>query len=141
MVFITYLQFSIPIFIQNVTKFGETETKLLVAFTSIWKTLSSIDQHTVILSWHSKVEDILRPLRTSDFVSKSFPKKTINDRYIELLQVRWFTVDTKIRFRLEHNQTIASLLEDPNLIYILDNYEVELTKVKIKYTETVIAVW
>ena len=31
---------------------------------------------------------------------------------------------------MEHNQTIASLLEDPNLIYILDNYEAELTKDK-----------
>ena len=115
MVFITYLQFSIPIFIQNVTEFGETETKLLVAFTSIWKTLSSIDQHTVILSWHSKVEDILRPLRTSDFVSKSFPKKTINDRYIELLQMRWFTADTKISFRLGHNQTITTRKSKPYL--------------------------
>ena len=37
-----------------------------------------------------------------------------------------------------HNQTIASLLEDPNLIYILDK---ALTKDKIQATETAIAVW
>ena len=43
MVFKTYLHLSILISIQNVTEFGETETKLLVALTSIWKTLSSID--------------------------------------------------------------------------------------------------
>ena len=43
----------------------------------------------------------------------------------------WFTVDTTIRFRLGHNQPIASMLEDPNLDYILDNYETNLTKDKI----------
>ena len=53
----------------------------------------------------------------------------------------WFTADTKIRFRLGHNQTIASLLEDPNLIFILDNYDAALTKYKIQSTETAIAVW
>jgi len=53
----------------------------------------------------------------------------------------WFTVDRKIRFRLGHNQTISSLLEYLNLIYILDNYEAELTKDKIQSTETAIAVW
>ena len=53
----------------------------------------------------------------------------------------WFTVDRKIRFRLGHNQTISSLLEDLNLIYILDNYEAELTNDKIQSTETAIAVW
>ena len=68
-------------------------------------------------------------------------KKAINDRYIDLLQMGWFTADTKIRFRLGHNQTIVSLLEDPNLIYILDKYEAELTKDKIKSTETEIVVW
>ena len=40
-----------------------------------------------------------------------------------------------------HNQTIASLLEDPNHIYILDNYEAKLTKEKIQSTETAITVW
>ena len=40
-----------------------------------------------------------------------------------------------------HNHTIVSLLEDSNLIYILDNYEAELTKDKIQSTETAIAVW
>ena len=69
MVFKTYLQLSILIFIQNLTDFGETETKLLATLTSIWKSLSSIDQHTVIFSWHPKVEDSLRPLKTSDSMS------------------------------------------------------------------------
>ena len=58
MVFTTYLQLSIPISIQNVSEFEEIETKLLTALASIWKTLSSIDQHTVILSWSPKIEDI-----------------------------------------------------------------------------------
>ena len=49
MVFKTYLHLLIPISIQNVSEFGETETKLLVALTSIWKTLSSIDQYIFIL--------------------------------------------------------------------------------------------
>ena len=87
MVFKTNVQLSILISIQNVSEFGETEKKLLATLTSIWKTLTSIDQHTVILSWQPKVEDILRPLRTSDFMSKSL-KKDINDRYNELLQMR-----------------------------------------------------
>ena len=64
-----YLQLSIPISIQNVAEFGETKENVLTALTSIWKTLSSIDQHTVILTWHPKVEDTLRPLRASDFLS------------------------------------------------------------------------
>ena len=139
MVFRTNLQLLISISIQSITEFGERETKLLAALTSIWKILSSIDHHTFILSWQYKVEDILRPLRTSDFMSKLLTR-VINDRYIELLQIGWFTADTKIRFRLGHNQTVASLLEDHNLIYILVNYEAELTKDKIQSTETAIAV-
>ena len=83
----------------------------------------------------------MRPLRAVDFTSKPPQKKALNDRYIQMLQMGWFTADTKICFRLGHNQTIASLLEDPNLIYILDNYEAELTKDKIQSTETAIAVW
>ena len=75
MVFKTYLQLSIPISIQNVTEFGETEDKLLVALTSIWKTLASIDQHTVILSWYPKIEDTLRSLRAVDFPSAPPPPK------------------------------------------------------------------
>ena len=50
MVFKTYLHLSITIFIQNVFEYGETETKLLAALASIYKALSSIYQHTVILS-------------------------------------------------------------------------------------------
>ena len=52
-----------------------------------------------------------------------------------------FIADTKIRFRLGHNQTTASLLEDPNLSYILDNYEANLTENKIQSTETAIVGW
>ena len=141
MVFKTYLELSIPISIQAVTEFGETEEKVLAALTSIWRTLTSIDQHTVILSWHPKVEDTLRPLRSVDFTTKPPKKKALNDRYIDMLQMGWFTADTKIRFRVGHNQTIASLLEDPNLVYILDNYDAALTKDKIQSTETAIAVW
>ena len=53
----------------------------------------------------------------------------------------WFTTDTKIRFQLGHNQTISSLLGDPNLRYVLNNYEADFTKYKTQSTETVIAVW
>ena len=41
-----------------------------------------------------------------------------------------FIPDIKIRFRLGRNQTILSLLEDPNLSYNLDNYETDLKKIK-----------
>ena len=58
-----------------------------------------------------------------------------------MIQMGWIILDTKIRFRLGHNQTIALLLEDPKIIYILDNYETELTKYKIQSTETAITVW
>ena len=68
MAFKTYLQVSIPISIQNVTEFGDTEVKILTALTSIWKILASIDQHTVILSWNPKIENTLRPLRAVDFM-------------------------------------------------------------------------
>ena len=54
-------------------------------------------------------------------------EKRVNDHYIELLQIGWFTTDTKIGFRLGYNQPIASMLEDPNLSYILDNYKADLT--------------
>ena len=94
----------------------------------------------VILSWYPKVENILRPLRTSDFVTKPL-KKAINDRYIELLQIGWFTVDKNIRFRLGYNQNVASMLEYPNLSYILDSYEADLTKDKIQSIDTITPVW
>ena len=72
---------------------------------------------------------------------KTSEKKVINDRYIKLLKMGRFIADTKIRFRLGHNQTTASLLEDPNLSYILDNYEANLTENKIQSTETAIVGW
>ena len=67
MVFKIYFLLSNLISLQNVSESGETETKFLAALTSIWKTVSFINQHAVIQLWHPKVEDILRPLQTSDF--------------------------------------------------------------------------
>ena len=80
MVFKTYLHLSIPISIQNVVEFGETEKTLFTALTSIWKKLASIDQHTVILSWHprSRILCVLSALRTSC----QNPKQKDNQRSI-----------------------------------------------------------
>ena len=62
---------------------------------------------------------------------KILTKKTINDKYIELLQIGWFATNTIIRFRLGRNLSIDAILEDPNLSYIIDNYQVYLTRGKI----------
>ena len=72
---------------------------------------------------------------------KTLTKKAVNDKYIELLQMGWFATHTIIRFRLGHNLAVDAILEDPNLSYILDNYEADLTCDKIQSTETAIAVW
>ena len=49
--------------------------------------------------------------------------------------------NTPFQFSLGYNQTIDTLLEDPNLSYILNNHEVELARDKIYHIYTVIAVW
>ena len=38
----------------------------------------------------------------------------------------WYALNTTLRFRIGHNQQIASLLEELNLIYLFDIHEVEL---------------
>ena len=48
--------------------------------------IDDIDQHIVILVWNPKVEDTLRPLKTIDFM-KAVTKKSVNDKFIELLQI------------------------------------------------------
>ena len=53
----------------------------------------------------------------------------------------WFTSNTTIRFRLGHNLSIDSLLEDSNLGYSLEKFDADLTCDKIKSTDTAIAVW
>ena len=68
-------------------------------------------------------------------------EKKVNDHYIELLQIGWFTEDTKIGFRLGYNQPITPMLEDSNLSYILDNYKADLTRHKIQSTDTATAIW
>lgn len=40
-----------------------------------------------------------------------------------------------------HNLFIDAILEEPNLSYIIDNYEVDLIRDKIQSTDTTIAVW
>ena len=140
MVFKTYLQLSLPIAIQQVTEYGATETRTLEAITEIWKALVSINRHNVILAWHLKTEDTLRPLTSTD-CEKTLTKKAVNDKYIELLQMGWFTSNTTIRFRLGHNLSIDALLEDPNLGYSLEKFDADLTRDKIQSTDTAIAVW
>ena len=121
MVFKNYLQLSLHTSIQNVNEFGSIEIKALEAMTSIWKILTAIDRYIVILAWQPKTENIIRPLNTID-LAKIVTKKVVNCKTIELLQMGWFTSNTNVRFRLGHNQLIVSMLEDPNLSYILDNH-------------------
>ena len=80
--FTTYLKLSIPILIKQFTEFESIEETLLEALTCIWKILSEIDNKTIILAWHPKVENVLRPMRSAD-LTKPLSKKTVNDKYIE----------------------------------------------------------
>ena len=68
MVFKTYLQLSLPIAIQQINEYGATEIKTQESITVIWKVLTSIDSKSVILAWYPKVEEILCPLKTLDYV-------------------------------------------------------------------------
>ena len=52
MVFKIYLKLSLPISIQQVNEFTLTGTSCFEALMSIWKILTSIDRHTVILAWY-----------------------------------------------------------------------------------------
>ena len=74
MAFKTYLQLSLPITMQQVTEYGATEIKQLEAITEIWKVLLSVNRHNVILSWHLKTEDTLKPLTSID-CTKTLTKK------------------------------------------------------------------
>ena len=84
-------------------------------------------------------EDTLR-LRTSTDCEKTLTKKAVNDKYIELLQMGWFTSNTTIRFRLGHNLSIDAILENPNLVYSLKQIDADLTRDKIQSTDTAIVV-
>ena len=53
----------------------------------------------------------------------------------------WFDTNIIIRFRSGHNLSIDTILEDPNLSYILNKYEADLTRDKIQSIDKVIAVW
>ena len=85
-VFATYLKLSIPISIQQVIEFGSIEAKLLEVVTSIQKSLSKIDNKKVILAWHPKVENVLRPMKSVD-LTKILSNKIVNDKYIQTLQM------------------------------------------------------
>ena len=74
MAFKTYLQLSLPITMQQLTKYGATETKQLEAITEIWKVLLSANRHNVILFWYLKMEDTLKPLTSID-CTKTLTKK------------------------------------------------------------------
>ena len=86
------------------------------------------------------MQETLRPLKTMDCM-KALTKKAVNDKYIELLQIGWFTSNTTIIFRLGYNLSIDATLEDPNISYILDNHEADLTHDKIQSIDTTITVW
>ena len=137
--FATYLKLSIPISIQQVIEFGSIEAKLLEVVTSIQKSLSKIDNKKVILAWHPKVENVLRPMKSVD-LTKFLSNKIVNDKYIQTLQMGCYVSNIALRFRIGHNQYIASLLENPNLIYLFDIHEAELKK-KIQCIDTTTAVW
>ena len=53
----------------------------------------------------------------------------------------WYSSNIVIRFRAGHNLSVDAILGDPNLSYILDNNEVDLTRDKIQSIDTTIAVW
>ena len=78
------------------------------------------------------MEETLHPLKSMDCI-KTLTKVVVNDKYIKLFQIGWFTSNTIIRFRFGHNLSIYALFEDPNLSYILDD--------KTQSTDTVIIVW
>lgn len=86
MVLTTYLKFSIPIAIQQLTKYRGTEAKRIEILTSICKTIYEIDNKIHILVWYSKVENTVRLLKSID-LAKSFSKKIVNDEYVETLQI------------------------------------------------------
>ena len=130
MVFKTYLQLSLPIAIQHVTEYWAIETKILETITEIWKALLSINRHNVIISWYLKTEDTLKPLTSMD-CTKNLTQKAVNDKYIELLQMGWFTSNTTIQLKLGHNLSIDAILEDPNLSYSLEKFDADLTRDKI----------
>ena len=48
----------------------------------------------------------------------------------------WYTSDTIVRFCIGHNHPIDTILEDPNMIYTLNQMETEHSKDKMKYTDT-----
>ena len=45
-------------------------------------------------------------------------RNVINDKKIEILKMKWSTLNTSIRFRVGYNQTMKILLEDLNINYI-----------------------
>lgn len=121
-------------------KFGTTEQAVLDAVTKIWKILSELDTVTFILAWNPRMKNTVRPLKNGD-LSKPLTKKAINDKYIETLQMGWYTSNTTIRFRIRHNHSIDNILKDPNGNHTLDESEAELTKDKIQCTNVATAVW
>ena len=107
--------------------------------TEIWKAPVAVNRYNVILSCHLNLEDALKPLKLAD-CTKILTKKNVNDKYIELLQMGWFTFNTTIHFRLGQNVSIDAILEDPYFSYSLDNFEADLTRNNIQSTDIVIAV-
>ena len=73
--------------------------------------------------------------------SEGYFQKSNYGKYIEILQRRWYASNNSIRFRLIHNQTIETMLEDSNLNWILEKLEVELTRDKIQSNDITTVVW
>ena len=108
--------------------------------TKIWKILSELYTTTFILAWNPRLENTVRPLKNGD-LAKPLTKKAINDKYIETVQMGWYTSNITIRFRIEHNHPINNILESPKIIYTLDQTEAELSKNKYNIPEQLIAYW
>ena len=79
--------------------------------------MSGMNNNTCVLSCHPKVEETLRPFKSIDLVEVMF-RNVINDKKIEILKMKWSTLNTSIRFRVGYNQTMKILLEDLNINYI-----------------------
>ena len=63
---------------------------------------------------------------------RDISRKLINHKYIDKLQMGWYTSKNSIRFRVDHNKKIETLLEHQNLNNILENFQVDLIKDKIQ---------
>lgn len=63
---------------------------------------------------------------------RDISRKLINHKYIDKFQMGWYTSKNSIRFRVDDDKKIETLLEHQNLNNILENFQVDLIKDKIQ---------